>query len=261
MNTTQLIQQTTHTSELVPVKEIQQAYASPKVHQLNGSELARIVQPLITYVHQYRNEVVQNLGIQVQEVIKDLRQTFKNIGSVEISLAFQKGVRGEFLKEGDKIFKLSPAVYREWLSAYVRLEVRNQAIKELIDRDKQPKPEPTPEEKDQIHAKALENCIAHLKRTGEIFDPGNAIFNELVRRGEIKLTADEQKAFESAAREIYEAEISERADKAKVRDFVEFKTIVRELDQIEGPIAKGRIISIAKRLALREYLILKEINQ
>ena len=167
-------------------------------------------------------------------LIMDIRESFGKWRISEIENAFSLGLKGRLEIDLNLYNKpLNLVFLSNLMKAYrqfIRPALQRQAQEQLTVKS-----EPTDEEKEEIGLKALKTSFEHFKKTGEILNYGNSIYNLV--KDKISYPNSE---FEKEATLIYTARFREVTEKElhkiSILDFVHAldtnKTVQKDIEKI-----------------------------
>ena len=196
---------------------------------------------LITYLHNRSKISITNLAFDVDELCDELKKNYSDLTLVEVRIALVEGTKNEYNA-------LTVTNYTKWLDAYKEKKLAN--AKQLKVYEEKKEVEPSDEEKEKMFQENLKYCIETYKRTKDVDDKGNAVYNRLERDGVISFSEAEiqsvkEYAFKSESARLY----SELNKSANINDIRSIKQEIKKFN--EGRVS---LESKVKRLLLCRYL-------
>ena len=254
-------------SQLVPtIKEVILArYNDVPIKDLDSNEAGHKIKTLINVTLFESGFKTDNIEELIKFVVRDIFIDFQLNTLTEISLAFRKGVRGDY---GD-IMGMSVRTFYNWIRQYNE-ETRTEAFKSLKNIESNyHKPKPiSKEEIDRIHEEWLNTFINTFDkyRKGEIsyiVDLNNSFYNYCVKHGIGHLTNQEKRDMVEKAKEFLARKYN-RMNARSQNDINVFSNYIYMIDrdEIDGKL-KDELIITAKNLSLNlifDKLINKNIH-
>lgn len=216
--------------------------------------LRGVIVEAFAYMQQFpagesKDDQRQTIDMQMKFLLDDIKSLHHGVDLVMVRTAFRNGLRkvyGEF-------YGLNNKTYAEWINAAVKAE------REAKQRDQKALPAAqtekvlSKEEKEKIFQEALKFCEDTFTSTGKVIDTGGAIFDQLWRRGIVKLNSEQVTEYKNRASQIMYASLESDRMKAVTNiDRSKIQQIDIQMSQIMDE--NSSLVSIeAKRLALTDY--------
>ena len=196
---------------------------------------------LIIYLHDRSKLSVTNLAFDVDDLCNELKKNYSDLTLVEVRIALVEGTKNEYNA-------LTVTNYVKWLNAYK--EDKLAKAKQLKVYEEKKEVEPSAEEKEKMFQENLKYCIETYKRTKDVDDKGNAVYNRLERDGVISFSEAEK---QSVKEYVFKSESARLYDELnKSANINEIRSIKQEIKKFN----EGRVSleSKVKRLLLCRYL-------
>lgn len=202
---------------------------------------------LVSWAYKFMNfkTTKDDLDFVVSNLAHCVKSDFANMTLKEVSEAFQNGVK---LKYGDFVGGLSTSNFVFFLTKY---KEQKQAIaKQLKEYEEKKEAEPSDKEKEKMFQENLKYCIETYRRTKDVDDKGNAVYNRLERDGVISFSEAEKQSVKEFAFESESARLYKELNKSA--NINEIRSIKQEIKNFN----EGRVSleSEVKRLLLCRYL-------
>lgn len=178
--------------------------------------------------------------------IDDVKRHFGHLTVSEIGIAIENGSKGLY----GKTVGIAPKDIFEWLTAYTASEERKHQLASL-QKEQQPKPELTDEQKAQIAWNALLTAWAAYKKDGHYNDHGNSVFNMLRINGKISYSKEQYADFLRIATADLKKEYNPLLHVGNPIKANEFKAILNGI-LTEGD-NNSRVKVSAKKIALNHF--------
>lgn len=211
------------------------------IRNLDRDYIKEKIALLITYLHDRSKLSITNLAFDVEELCRELKQNYSDLALVEVRIALVDGTKSEYNA-------LTVTNYIKWLDAYKEKKIAQS--KQLKVYQERKELEPSEEEKEKMFQENLNHCIETFKRTKEVEDKGNAIYNRLLKNGVISFSENEIQSVREYAHKVESARLhSELNNSVNINEIRTIKSEIRRFN--EGNFS---LESEVKRLLLGRYL-------
>lgn len=151
------------------------------------------------------DSVIIHLSTRLSE---DARSRYKHLTLSEIKMALNSGVRGDY----GQFMGINVTTINNWIKAFETCELRKMAMIDYNTRLSAPtqKPEPTPEEIENILKTACNKAYEDFKKDGSLPYSCGAIYDYFKKNKGIVWTKEERAQIEKEAEVAYKGKLKEK---------------------------------------------------
>lgn len=217
-----------------------------RVKELSNDILADKVSEIVAKTFQTAGWSTDNTTIAMMtvETVNDIRNHFNSLSLEEINTAFYEGVRGNYCDyQGINLVS-----FHKWLK-YYKENHHFKYVQEHIQGQKllESQTELTDGEKEQILIDGVKRCYLTWKKSKQIVDYGNPVFDFLKEKEKIKLTEIEWSNYMLKAKIEVTGQLKAQAVGGDRGERMDAKRLLQDID------SNAKIESLAKNMALADY--------
>lgn len=233
------------------------ALSTPRAIQINEDQLKAHLVDLISRTEfdlGYKPSESKHLATLALRLFEEIKTKFQDIRVGEVSIAFEKGARGEY----GQFFGLNPVTFHQWLKGQQFAESRKQALKDIRNQEPVVVKRPTKAEALKMFLEMWLKRYLEYKKSGVIyFDTPFRDYKILFENGLIFHDQSEVDMFIEQAKFEFVKDFEQKRKGYALTNkviYLDKKSIVERIEKEDITVDEDPQISgLACELAIKEY--------